>query len=174
MDGILLSHHPICDNFTSHTLRFGKHRLCIGCFIGYPTALIGIIIIYFLLLFRVLTSSFFFYISFILLSFFILSPLGLTQIKKVKILQKILIGLGSAFLFWHLWTLPNPFVVNFIYFILIFGLLMILLNTYHAYGFYQTCKKCQYALNWEQCPAFSKMFECFRKYNLKNVFQMNK
>jgi len=43
---LFLSHHPECKHFKGHTIKVGKVRLCIGCFIGYPSAILGIFLIY--------------------------------------------------------------------------------------------------------------------------------
>ena len=169
---ILLSHHPDCETFgKNHTINIGKYRFCIGCFVGYPTAIIGILAIYFLNLVKTFNLSFLFTIALILLASFFLSPLNLTKIKTIKIFQKILLGLGSAFLFWYIWSLPNSFVVNFVYFVLLFGILFILLNVYHGYGFYKVCKKCEHSMNWNNCPGFKRINECFQKHNVDFAFK---
>lgn len=156
---LLLSHHPNCAQFKNHTLTIGKLKFCIGCFVGYPTALLGILIIYFFNLEELLASVYFLIIGIILISFFLLSPLNLTKIKRIKIIQKLLIGLGSAFLFWWIWSLPFSFTLNSVLFLLIFGTLITLLNGYHAYSFYRTCKKCKFSMNWQTCPGFKEFYK---------------
>ena len=170
MKTLLLSHHPVCEKFGNHTINIGKYRFCIGCYVGYPSALIGIIIIPLLNLVDIFNSFCFLITALVLISAFILSPLNLTKIKAIKIIQKFLIGLGSAFLFWYIWTLQNPFFLNFFYFILVFGLLLILLNVYHGYGFLKICKKCEYSMDWNNCPGFKKINECFEKHNINFAF----
>ncbi len=167
---ILLSHHPSCKTFENHTFKIGKRKFCIGCFIGFPTAILGIIVIYYSKLVNVLDSKVLLMASMIFLASFILSPLNLTKIKIIKIIQKFLIGLGSTFLFWWIWTLQNLFIINLLYFLVIFCLLLTILTGYHAYGFYATCKKCQYSLNWKICPGFKDFIEYLEKNNLPNIF----
>ena len=175
MKTILLSHHPNCESFDGHTIKIGKNtRLCIGCFIGYPVAIIGIVIIYFLNLNETFDSTFLFAIGMVFLSFFLLSPLNLTKIKAIKIIQKILIGIGSAFLFWWIWSTPNSYIVNFIYFLMVFGLLLMLFNAYHIYGFYKACKKCDTSFDWESCPGFQDVSNCFKQYGLENILKSPK
>jgi hypothetical protein len=106
----------------------------------------------------------------LLLASFILSPLNLTKIKIIKILQKFFIGLGSAFLYWWIWTLTNLFFINFLYFLAVFGVLLTLLNGYHAYSFYSTCKKCKYSLDWKSCPGFEDHIKYLEEHNLPNIF----
>jgi len=173
MKDILLSHHPNCIQFENHTLNIGKKtRLCIGCFVGYPTAIIGILTIYFLNLVNFFSSIFYFAMGMLLISFFILSPLNLTKIKIIKVIQKILIGIGSAFLFWWIWTLPNTFIVNLLYFFMVFGSLLALLNVYHIYGFYKRCKECEPPFDWENCSGFRDIYKCFKEHNLENIFKI--
>ncbi|TFG21494.1 MAG: hypothetical protein EU529_13425 [Promethearchaeota archaeon] len=171
MKPILLSHHPECEKFEkNHTINIGKYRFCIGCYVGYPSALIGIFVILFLNLVEIFNSFCFLITSLVLISTFVLSPLNLTRIKAIKIIQKFLIGLGAAFLFWYIFTLQNPFFLNFFYFILVFGFLIILLNVYHGYSFHKICKKCEYSMDWNNCPGFKKINECLEKHNLNFTF----
>ena len=175
MKNLLLSHHPNCDTFDGHTIKIGKTtQLCIGCFVGYPVAIFGIVIIYLLNLGEIFDSTFFFTIGMIFLSSFLLSPLNLTKVKAIKIIQKIVIGIGSAFLFWWVWLTPNPFFINFIYFLMVFGLLLTLLNAYHVYGFYKICKKCDTPFDWETCLGFQEISNCFKENGLKNILNSPK
>ena len=112
---MLLSHHPNCKDFERHTIKIGKYRFCIGCYVGYPTAIVGAILIYILNFTINFSSQFLFVVGAILMSSFLLSPLKLTKKKIVKVLQKATFNLGGAFLFIYIWSLPNPFIVNFFY-----------------------------------------------------------
>lgn len=153
---LMLSHHPDCARFKGHTIKIGKHRFCIGCFVGYPSAIIGIFALLTLNLIMV-SSETFFLIGFTLLFSFILSPFKLTKVKAVKIVQKILIGFGSSFLFWGVWTSPNSFLINLFFFFIVFGVLLALLNLYHFYSLFKTCKKCEFSFSWSECPRFEKI-----------------
>ncbi len=171
---LLLSHHPDCENFKEHTFSIGTKKFCIGCFIGYPFAFIGVITIYIINLFLNFSSDLLLIVGLILMSSFILSPLKLTKRKSIKILQKAIFNLGGAFLFWWIFFLPNPFFINFLLFFFIFSFLLLLVNTYHAYSFYRTCKKCEFSLDWENCPGFKKLFEYCNSNNLPNLFDIKK
>ena len=151
---LVLSHHPECDKFDNHTINLGKVRFCIGCFIGYPTALLGIILIDLLNISNLIPIDYFFIISIILISTFFMSPLHLTRIKVVKIIQKFLIGLGSSFLFWGIWSLPNPTVTNYFIFIYTFSIILGVLNFYHVFGFLGSCYKCDTPFSWGKCNGF--------------------
>jgi len=159
MKNLLLSHHPSCQKFEKHTINIKKYKFCIGCYIGYPTAILGIIFLWIFKIPALLGRDTLLIWALILISAFILSPLKLTAIKFIKIIQKMLIGLGSSFLFWFIWSLPNAFLINLFYFILVFGFLITLLNLYHALGMQQICKNCKYFSKWGTCPGFQNIIE---------------
>jgi len=153
---LLLSHHPKCESFKNHTLKLGSLHFCIGCFIGYPTAIITILLFNIFEIYSLFDSVTLLYVGILFLSSFLLSPLNLTNRKGIKILQKFCIGFGSAFLFWWIWTLTTQIFVNLITFIGIFGAIIVMLNGFHAYSFLKTCRKCKYKTNWHDCPGFNK------------------
>jgi len=165
---LLLSHHPECDKFDNHTISIGKVKLCIGCFIGYPTAIIGIILINYLNITDIIPNYNFFIIAIILISTFFMSPLHLTRVKFVKILQKFLIGVGSAFLFWGIWSLPNPVLINYIIFIYTFTILLGVLNFYHVLGFLRTCYKCETPFSWGKCSGFTTIRGNMTKFKVND------
>ena len=167
---ILLSHHPNCKAFKNHTFKIGRFKFCIGCFIGFPTAIIGIIVLPFIKILNILDSTQILIISLVFLSSSILSPLKLTKIKLIKMIQKCLIGLGASYLFWWIWTLPNFFLINLLYFLGIFALLLIFLNGYHAISFYSICRKCEYSREWNRCPGFRDHIKYLKERNLPNIF----
>lgn len=105
---ILLSHHPNCVHFKHHTLNIGKIRLCIGCFIGYPTAILSFV-----------GFTLFFFKShpvqlwLLLLGIMAFLPIFLsftewTEIKLIKIGQKFLVGFGSGLILAYFFSLLSP------------------------------------------------------------------
>jgi len=165
---LILSHHPECEKFNNHTLNIGRVRLCIGCFIGYPTAIIGIILINYLNISKIFPTDFFLVISIILISTFFMSPLHLTRVKSVKIVQKFLIGLGASFLFWWIWSLPNPLLTNYFIFMVTFSILLGILNFYHILGFLGTCYKCDTPFSWGNCNGFGTIKKNFVKFKVND------
>ena len=159
---LLISHHPECEEFKNHTLKIGPLRFCIGCFIGYPTAIISIIILNLLEIQFLFDSITHLSIGLFSFSFFILSPLNLTKQKRIKIMQKFCIGIGSSFLFWWVWTLSSNMIVNLIIFIIVFGTIIVILNGYHAYSFLKICRACKYKSDWRICPGFRKVYSDIR------------
>ena len=165
---LIISHHPECDKFNNHTINIGKIRFCIGCFIGYPTAFIGILLIDFLNISQVIPTDYLFIISIVFISTFFMSPLHLTRIKIVKIVQKFMIGLGSSFLFWAIWSLPNPPIINYNIFSYTFTVLLGVLNFYHVLGFLGTCYKCDTPFSWGKCSGFDYIRNNLNRYEVND------
>jgi len=168
---LLLSHHPNCSHFEGHTIKIKKIRLCIGCFVGYTTAIISIITIGFFNLHNLIPPEILLIFGIIFVSTFILSLLNLTKIKIIKIIQKFLIGLGSALLFWGIIKLPGQLSLNFFIAFTTLTILLVMLNVYHTYGFYRNCIKCETPLNWASCEGLAQIREKLDKYDLNNVFE---
>lgn len=163
-----LSHHPECENFKGHTLKCGKIKLCIGCFIGYPTAIITLLLIRILGQNEFFNSDLFFILSMIFLGTFFLSPLNLTKNKTIKIIQKFLIGLGAALLFNWIMERPYSKSINIRTTFITFYVLLIVLNLYHAYGILGSCYKCETPFNWGVCSGFCTIRKRMKKYELDN------
>ncbi len=170
---LILSHHPACQTFQQHTITIGTHRFCIGCFVGYPTAIFTILFIYFANLHKHFDSASFFLIGAFLLGTFALSLLHLTERKAIKLLQKATMGAGSGFWFWWIWSTPNLWFINFLYSLVLFGMLLLLFNGYHAYGLHQACKKCKYRGNWGSCPGFQFYFDYLKAHDLPDFLNMH-
>ena len=168
---LFLSHHPEYDLFKGHTLNFGKVNLCIGCFVGYPTAVIGIILISFFNLSKFISYPTFLIIGIVLLSTFFLSIIKLTKFKVIKILQKILMGIGGSFIFWWIWYGNSTAQVRLFTFYFIFSIILGILNFYHAYGFFIKCYKCDTPFAWGSCMGFTFLRKYQTKYNLRNLFE---
>jgi len=168
---LFLSHHPRCTHFKGHTLNVGRIKLCIGCFIGYPSALLGILLIYILDLRSIISLQAFLNIGILLTLFFFLSFTGLTKIKIVKIAQKFLIGIGASFLFWGIWDQPISFNERYFTFTFVFGFILSFLNLYHIYGFYSNCHNCEIPFGWYICEGFESIRVNFERNNINNIFK---
>ena len=93
---LLFSHHPACSQFQDHTLNFSKIQLCIGCFIGYPSALLSIILGSYFIYPLISQKIYILLFGISLFSFQFLSLTKITEIKPIKIIQKFLIGFGAG------------------------------------------------------------------------------
>jgi hypothetical protein len=165
-----LSHHPECEDFKGHTLKCGKIRLCIGCFIGYPTAIITFFLIRSLNLNALFNTQPFLLISLVFLGTFFLSPLRLTKNKRIKILQKLLIGMGAALLFNWIMERPYSFSTNSRTAFIVFYILVVLLNFYHVYGILNSCYKCGTPFNWGKCAGFRNIRVRMENNGIENFF----
>ncbi len=168
---LLLSHHPECNRFKEHTLKLGKNRLCIGCFIGYTASVATIVVILALNLNEIVRSQYFLWISIPLLSIFFLSLLNLTENKKVKVTQKISIGTGSALLINWIMLRPYPKNINLIFALITIWVLLIIFNIYHAYGFWKICDSCNTPFNWGYCEGFKRIRTNMEHYHLQNFME---
>jgi len=164
-----LRHHPECENFKGHAIKLRKHEFCIGCFIGYPTSFISIIILGVLKLNESISSNILIIFGILFMSTFFLSLTGVTKIKFIKIIQKIFIGFGSALIFWGIFSLDFPEFTNYVIFLLVFSIILTFLNIYHVYGLYNTCKKCESQFKWGQCSGFEVVRTKLKKYDLPNL-----
>jgi len=164
-----LRHHPECENFKGHAIKLRKYEFCIGCFIGYPTSFISIIFLGVFKLNESIPSNYLIIYGILFMSTFFLSFSGVTKIKIIKIIQKIFIGFGSALIFWGIFSLNFPVFTNSIIFLLVFGIILTVLNIYHAYGLYDTCKKCEFQFKWSQCPGFETIRNNLKEYDLPNL-----
>ncbi|MHA2000968.1 MAG: hypothetical protein ACTSVU_02625 [Promethearchaeota archaeon] len=93
---LLLSHHPSCPRYKNHTLNFGKIHLCIGCFIGYPSAAISVLIGNFFIYPAFSQKIWLLLIGIILILSQFLSLTKFTEIKCIKIFQKFMMGFGMG------------------------------------------------------------------------------
>ena len=168
---LLLSHHPQCDKFKNHTLNIKNVKLCIGCFIGYPSAILSLIFIITFNLNQIIAPIFFLLFGLTFLSTFILSPLHLTEHKFIKIIQKALIGNGAILILYWIIALPNPIDINiFIMYITGWGIFTVM-NAYHVLGNMYKCYKCETPLDWNNCGGFEGVKTKMEQYNLKNIFE---
>ena len=153
---LLFSHHPPCPKYEHHTLKLGKVRLCIGCFLGYPSGISAGLLGSWLYLHSLASVKMLFWIGLVLFSAILLSFTTWTSKKPLKILQKILVGAGGGFLlsasfFSFEWSL-------FFRLLLVWGVGMILLTPVgilHYWGFKKTCAPCPYHHDFGKCPLLS-------------------
>ncbi|MHA1328896.1 MAG: hypothetical protein ACTSRH_16485, partial [Promethearchaeota archaeon] len=93
---------------------------------GYPTAILSAIIMGIINIETYLGTEILFILSVLFLGTYILSPLNLTRWKKIKIAQKLCLGLGFAFLFWAITSLSTSFVNKIFLYFGIFGTIFFL------------------------------------------------
>lgn len=165
---ILLSHHPICGKFEEHTFHLFGRDFCIGCFIGFPSGIIMLILGYVLDIFSSLSSISLWIIGLILLSSYLLSIFGLTKYKKIKIASKIFIGGGGAFFIAAIFSYPMMFIIKFILSIILVQVITIVLNLKRWLEIRETCKQCEYKSDWENCPGMNFAYSFHRNPEYSN------
>ena len=163
-----LSHHPECNYFKGHTIKFGKFRLCIGCFIGYPIAIFSLLIFNIIKLYELIPQQTILLLSIIFLGLFFLSPLNLIVNKTMKIVQKIFMGIGAALLMQWIMLFPNSSRVNLNIAFIVFYIIITLFNLYHIYSICITCYKCECPFDWGNCPGFKTIRINMERFNLPN------
>ncbi len=109
---IMLSHHPNCDEFSSHVYHVGKRRLCIGCFTFYPVIIITIIVTLLFIDLNIYNVIGMYFISFIFFIPIIFSVIGLTKFRFLKILSKASNGIGVVLHLVSVFLLPFPLIVK--------------------------------------------------------------
>ncbi|TXT59692.1 MAG: conserved membrane protein of unknown function [Promethearchaeota archaeon] len=171
---LIFSHHPNCEKFEEHTFRIRGMKFCIGCFIGIPSAIIGVVLIYFLNLIFSFSQEVLLITGIVLMSTFLLSPLKLTKFRPIKFAQKILFNLGAAFIFWWVIYLPNSLFFNLLFGLFVYMAAISVLNLYHSYSIFRTCKKCEYEMDWESCPGFTDIMEYIEENDLPNIYKFKK
>ncbi len=139
----LISHHPACEKFKNHTFKIGKVDFCIGCFIGYPAGILAIILgTYFHHKLQISTISLL-YVGLFLQSSMGLSLFQISEIKWVKIIQKLFTGFGGGLILLYVYFSTIGSVWHKLF--EVWGMFMILmapLTILHYLNLKKTCKFC--------------------------------
>ena len=109
---IMLSHHPNCDKFSNHVYHLGKRHLCIGCFTFYPSIIITIILTLLFAEVNIYNLIGMYIISFIFFIPIILSVVGLTNYRFLKISTKASNGIGVGLHLVSVFLLPFPLIIK--------------------------------------------------------------
>ncbi len=151
----IFAHHPKCDKFNNDTFRIGSTEFCIGCFIGYPSALIGIFIGYFAFFLPKFNPIILIAGSFLMMCTILLSFTTLTEIKVVKIFQKFFVGLGSGiFIGTAYFIIPGGHLLKIFATLLSILLLNFPIQVLHYRNMNKKCDACEYEPGWNQCLGF--------------------
>ena len=164
---ILLSHHPNCDQFSSHVYHIGKYKFCIGCFTLYPFILITIILTLLLVELNIYNLIMLYLISLVFFTPIILNIIGLTKYKFLKIFSKAFNGIGVGFHVVSVIFLPFPIIIKILVLVeinFIIGVIAYIRSNHIK----KKCLKCEYEGDWDNCPAWKpirdKLYEHgFRK-----------
>ncbi|MBS3816677.1 MAG: hypothetical protein KGY76_03845 [Candidatus Thermoplasmatota archaeon] len=149
----LLAHHPDCKEFEDDCYHVGEKRLCVGCFTAYPIAIA-------ILIFGALGIFPWSYDRLLLYGFIagmvqLLSATRLTDIKPIKVITKIFLGIGIGFFTLGIFSIP----IRLFYRLVIF---FICLNITGLFSFVRMkkirkiCNSCDEEENWRGCPSFQE------------------
>ena len=165
---LLLSHHPNCKEFHGHTIRIGKYDFCIGCFFSYIGVFVMLLIFYWTNLSQVVSKTTIFIWGIILSFSYILSIIGLTKIKIIKIMSKISMGIGLTLIVISIWNID--FSISFkIFTILIFiNIATTSMNIYRFWQMGKVCDNCEYHHDWDNCPGMGEIWSNIIRSSDKN------
>lgn len=151
---IALSHHPPCEKFSNHTFKIFKVDFCIGCFIGIPFTVIGLILGNLFIGTLDFSAQYLLIIGCVLVLAQLLSLTKLTENKIIKMIQKFSIGIGAGVIListYHLIQAPQYLRVLIVIAILFIGNLPI--QYLHVKKSKQVCNDCIDKWNKEICPV---------------------
>jgi len=160
---LLLSHHPICEEYMPDMLKIGKVHLCKGCFLGYSFS-IFLLALYFLILPGMKME--------ILLEPELMIPVGIIlgslQLARAfiirapswwKTVQKLLLGAGIASVIIGVVELPLDGIYRFLILAVCFFTYGLLGGVLRFHYLKRTCQECRFHGEWERCEGFSRLFE---------------
>ena len=149
---IMLSHHPNCDEFSDHVYHLGKRRLCIGCFTFYPVIIITIVLSLLFVDLNIYNLIIMYLISFIFFIPIILSVVGLTRSRFLKIFSKASNGIGVGLHLVSVFLLPFPLIIKILT-LLNVNFLIGAIAYIRANRIKKDCSTCDYQGNWDDCPG---------------------
>ncbi|MDC0161313.1 hypothetical protein OAI71_00430 [Marine Group III euryarchaeote] len=147
-----LSHHPLCSSFTEDLIQVKGWKICLGCAIAYPLAILVIICSIWLPYgnwgweFLAMTG-----IPLGLLQ--LMSTIGLTKKRSLKIFIKILLGVGLGLTALFILKIPLPFPIRMLIFIAAAQLASIPAGL-RSKNIKKKCEKCPYNAEWGSCPGY--------------------
>ena len=152
----LLAHHPSCDVFSNHTLNIRGWRLCLGCFVIYPSAIIVLTLLFILSDFHSIDYLMAFYIA---LAMFLINSIRKIVYKdnlpkSVQIVFRIILGISLASILYSIWLAPQPEQ----YMILgMFLAIAIGYNLFNSKKMLKTCKKCNQYSKFPKCEGLNNI-----------------
>jgi len=160
---IITSHHPLCEQYSDHSFHLFGRDWCIGCYIGYPSGVLMLLVGYLTGLFQSLDISTLFIIGASLMGSYILSIVGLTKIRWIKITSKIPLGAGAAFLIAALLNFSSLIWLGVLLSFLLIQAILIVINVKRAVEMKKTCAECEYESDHNNCPGMHPVMEKLNK-----------
>lgn len=160
---LILSHHPNCEHFYDHTFEFRGKRFCYGCYIGWPVAIITLVILLIIQIQQYIYLGTLFQIGFFLCCAYLLSIFKLTKFKIIKIASKIIIGIGLGTMFASIILTEYPLWFKLLIIVILMNITTFVVNLKRGYEIDKICKACSYQDDWENCPGMKESMQYFIK-----------
>lgn len=152
-----VSHHPECEPFDHHSLKIHGHRLCIGCFVGYPVFAASLVSL-FILSFRgiqfELPKDFLFGLA--LQATVLLGKLFHTRRVSVKVVLKSVQAIGLALMFFPVLVIGMPLLLKVYLVMMLWTGFNGVTGAVKMYEIGKTCDSCEYKSHWSKCPGFKR------------------
>lgn len=155
IEPIVLAHHPSCKNFSHHTFTFRGRRLCLGCFVMYPTAAIALAALF--IIDRLYQLDYFA----LLLTSVIL--FGINTIRKIALKDRvpqwghvffrIALGIALALALMSIYRAPGDMFLPVAAFVIIVAVIYNIFNGFHNINI---CKKCSQYPMFPHCDGAGK------------------
>ena len=156
-----LSHHPSCEHYASHTITLHGQKLCIGCFIGLPSAFIAILLLALTYAYSPKNN-----LNLLIIGILFLIPYGvniaLADRKVLKIVSKIALGFSSAFFIGVILTSSLTGSGKILWAIIFFNVFLGILGGKRLFELYKTCKQCSFHSDFQHCPGFGPLIHAFQ------------
>ncbi len=154
----ILSHHPVCSKFDSDTFGFLGRRICLGCSITYPIAVLVLVLDILLRCDRsigtwIVHKEWLLIASIAMGSLQALKYLYPPQMKSLRIAVKIALGVSIGGLTVWFFTFPAIFAIQFGMFI-IFAAALGFVASYRYNYLRRICSGCIYHGDWDLCFGF--------------------
>ncbi len=152
----LLAHHPSCDAFSNHTLNIRGWKLCLGCFVIYPSAIIALALLFLLSDFHSIDYLMAFYIS---LAMFLVNSIRKIVYKdnlpkSSQIVFRVILGISLASILYSIWLAPEPELYMIIG---MFLAIAIGYNIFNSKKMLNTCKECEQYPDFPKCEGLSNI-----------------
>lgn len=152
----LLAHHPSCDIFSNHILNIRGRRLCLGCFIIYPSAVIALVLLF-------LLSDYHTY-DYLIAFYMALAMFGINSIRKiiyrdnlpkrVQVVFRVVLGISLASIMYSIWLAPRPeqYMVIGLFLAVAIGY-----NLFNSKKMLKTCKECCHYPQFPKCEGLNNI-----------------
>lgn len=149
---LLLAHHPCCKRYDRDVAKIGRLRLCLGCLIFIPSALLVMILLFGNFLRPGLDYGFYIPVGVVFGLAQFLSLFFHIKFRLLKVLVKMALGIGVAFVLYGIYLLPIKAGYRFLI-VIICVTVAGAVESIRIFRFRQTCKKCDSYIKIPDCEG---------------------